>query len=126
MKKQLLSFFIILGIILVIIAPILPVVFGQTINAGANQNVITSKPPADAKIISSGHGDVKTPSQFTRNYNDVNWALTDNNIIYVWEDESTTKSQDFTWQDFAVIIAIIIVIVIIAILLARRVPRNNN
>lgn len=124
--KVSLSFFI---LFLVLAISIIPLVSAQTINAGANQNIINSQPPTAAPIISHGHGDVYLyghyGSGYSCNYYDVDWALTSNDVIYVWNrnkeaTQGTVVSLNFLPAIAGATIAIVIVGIVLIILLRRQ------
>jgi hypothetical protein len=116
-KVSILSIFVIVAML-----SLVPLTIAQTINAGANDIVINSKPPSNALILDQGHGDVRTPSGNTKTYYNVNWVLTDKNIIYVWDDESKPiESDNFTIEvAIAIVFAIALVLLAIIILIMKR------
>jgi hypothetical protein len=91
------------------------IVQATDIMVGANQNIITSTPPLNAKIIDSGYGDVRAPEY---NYYAKNWSIADNNIVYVWNDVSNinngTNSRVSITAVTYIIVAVVVIISVIA------------
>jgi hypothetical protein len=89
--------------------------------------VIDTKPPSNAIIVDSGIGNIHMGSNFA-SFNHVNWAVTNNGIIYEWVEDGSTPDPnsdtsipaDLTLLYAAIAVVVIVIVMLAALILMRR------